>query len=111
MRCPHCHRTDVHRISRSGVSDAVHRLIDRWPYHCRACNRKFYGVFRVPQDDAPPASAPPPGPSVECREKHDSPTAAVVIRADSNEQLTAILLALSDAVDKHKQPAQTRTTK
>jgi hypothetical protein len=41
---------------------------------------------------------------VEWHRKAEEPTAAVLIRAQSNEQLTNILLALSSAVERQRAP-------
>jgi hypothetical protein len=51
----------------------------------------------------PPATSKAGRPSFTCRKVATTPTAAVLIRAESNEQLTNILMSLSRAVERQSQ--------
>lgn len=107
VTCPHCGACNPYRTARKGLLDAVHSWVNRWPYRCRACRRKFYSsVRRSARRSAEgyrPAASHPGEVTVDCRTKAETSTAAIVVQAEDNEQLTHILLALSKAVEVEQQ--------
>lgn len=84
MPCPSCGKPDAPRSRRSGIVDSVLSWFGFYPYRCRACSKRFYARSRENKTYRMPAQ--------------EIPTAQITIRAESNEQLTAILLALDRAV-------------
>lgn len=110
VACSYCGSTQVLRRRRQGLVDAFLHVFGRWPFICRACGNTFHSYYRdVPHRPVPVPPVEPKAPEeTACFTKRDGAKAAVVIRADSEYQLTNILLALSQAVEaeqtKSKQP-------
>jgi transcriptional regulator NrdR family protein len=104
MGCPHCGSLDNQRIARRGI-DAIRRLFGYWPHWCRACHRRFHTRDRRSGRRAaePMATSTAWRPSFTSRKEATTPTAAVLIRAESDEQLTNILMSLSRAVERHSE--------
>jgi hypothetical protein len=99
IHCPHCGGTDVSRIRRGGPADTILGWLGRWPWRCRACLATFHARQRlVPVRLPEPVRQP-----VECRRKHTEPSAAVLVRASSPQQLENILLALHEAVRREQE--------
>jgi transposase-like protein len=108
MGCPYCGRTDIERASRSGLIDAIFGLFSKRPYRCRACWRRFHrerGGSRISEGKETRSA------NALYRRSGDTPTAAVVIQAESSQQLTNILLALSDAVRREEAPAPEKVSR
>src|SRR3954462_12630756 len=105
--CGQCQSSSVERVRRSGIGDFAQWIRGRYPYRCRRCSTKFYSEIRWVNDftqarksSAPPRTPSPPdqkGPASHIA-KRDGATAAVVIQAPTEQQLTQILMALSKAV-------------
>ena len=91
---------------------------DFWPYLCLDCDKRFYGKHRFPRRDAAekkgrekPKEKPMAKPKVENAEgegprmayKKDEvrPLAKIVVEAENEAQMEAILLSLSKAVSLH----------
>lgn len=96
MVCVRCGNGDIHRIARSSIPDLLWGWLGSYPYYCRSCALVFRARYRVP--DGPDR---PHTPKAEYRLSRSTHSAAIVVRAQSGEQLTDVLLALSDAVNKH----------
>jgi len=100
MQCPSCGKSGVGRIRREGVVDQINRCIGRWPYRCFSCNTRFYHRDRwiAPGREPRQQTRATPPPAV--------PTAQIVVKAETHEQLDSLLLALHDAISSHqsKQP-------
>jgi hypothetical protein len=79
----------------------MRKLLGLWPYVCRRCGKCSWLPLRDgPKRRAAPreSGSPPPSP-VDCETRRHNAEAAVVIRAETEHQLTNILLALSRAVE------------
>jgi hypothetical protein len=100
MYCTRCRTGNAYRVARTSLIDIVSGWLGYFPYACRSCCRKFRSRVR-----RPPAPAEPSGPTAEYRCDSGRHTAAIVVRAETGEQLTHILLALSTAVEKEQNAA------
>jgi len=80
--CKHCGSMDTARVPRSGLWDFVKYVADRFPYRCRSCSFRFYSTTRTIKKGPPPVHK-----------------ATIEVRAATERELTAMLLALSKAVE------------
>jgi hypothetical protein len=44
--CSRCGGTNIDRLQRHGVTDALLTILHLYPYHCRRCYGKFYLIGR-----------------------------------------------------------------
>ena len=100
MVCVRCGNAHIHRIARSSIPDLIWGWLGRYPYYCRACAFVFRAGCR--SHDGPEA---PRTPQAEYRLSKTTHSAAIVVRAETGEQLTDVLLALSAAVNRHNPAA------
>jgi hypothetical protein len=91
--------------------DAILRRFHRWPYQCRACAGRFHANLRFPEKKEPLPRLRVPMPPAGLSARPTEPTARIVVRADSHEQLDHILCALDRAISSYGrgQPAQPAT--
>jgi hypothetical protein len=64
--------------------------LNRWPYHCAACNSRFWSDCRWPTNSRPAGKPKPARPTV----------AQIEVRATSAAQLDEMLLSLNQALSK-----------
>src|SRR4051794_32823222 len=80
--CKHCGSMDTARVPRSGLWDFIKYVGGRFPYRCRSCSFRFYSSTRKVRNGPPPVHK-----------------ATFEVRAATERELTAMLLALSKAVE------------
>jgi len=109
MKCPSCGSSDTCR-SRRNALDTVWTWLNRWPYQCRGCLRRFHGNSRYPtaasqkqraaHNKQRTNTAPPPAISgkIEVRTHPNEPIAGIVVQAESQSELNSILLTLNQAL-------------
>jgi hypothetical protein len=103
--CSHCESAHVERVIRRGLRDMVHNLLGNWPYVCRSCQKRSYSKCRRNSTNKGSERSMPDSSvrsSVDCAARQQGANAAVVIRAESEHQLTNILLALSRAIKQNR---------
>jgi hypothetical protein len=77
--------------------DELKSWIDLWPYRCLGCELRFFARLRR----LPPRALRPRAveqSDVAFQTHPERPVAQVVVRADSHEQLDAMLLAMNRAI-------------
>ena len=96
MTCPHCGSGDLRRLPRRNLIDHLRALFNRWPYRCRDCARRFTGNVRWQEPITGRVRRKPA--DMVSRKASGEPTAQILVRAETHEQLDHILLALNNAV-------------
>jgi len=109
MICKQCHSKEIDRSRRKGLRDRLGMLIGLWPYRCHSCAFRFYSVerkFGRQKVEAPQAKTTKQnrsGPEMAFRTHGEKPTAAIVVEAESHEQLQQLLTALNGALRSYQQ--------
>jgi hypothetical protein len=107
--CSHCKSIHVERIIRRGLRDMVQNSLGKWPYICRSCQKRTYSKHRRNSPNKASEGSMPDSSvrsAVDCTARRQGADAAVMIRAESEHQLTNILLALSRAIEAAQMTSQ-----
>lgn len=105
MTCSDCRSDNVYRVARKGLMDAIrYHLAGDWPWRCARCGHRFYSSQREKPQVQTPAQYN--GVPVEMRRwarkqaMTGNPAAAILLRTDTEEQLSQILVSLAAAVER-----------